>query len=96
MDPKPDFARYPFILRYATANEIADRLAKEGSENETSIGTSLTYQEMYSKARCKLNLMRRTPPAHQWHTGTSFGSMLEIKCDSGSKTILCRLTSGHL
>ncbi|GFX15446.1 hypothetical protein TNCV_3303751 [Trichonephila clavipes] len=32
-------------------SEIVDRLTKEGSEDGTATGTSLTYQELYSNAR---------------------------------------------
>ncbi|GFV66390.1 hypothetical protein TNCV_1478541 [Trichonephila clavipes] len=59
-------------------------------------GNSLTYQELYYNARCKLNLIWRIPPAHHWYTGTSPGFLLEIKCDHGSQTALARLTSGNL
>ncbi|GFY14632.1 hypothetical protein TNCV_4828351 [Trichonephila clavipes] len=73
----------------------------KGSDNETATGTSLTYQELYSNARYMLDLIWRFPPTHQWYTGTSPGSLLEIKCDRGSQTalarlVLARLTSSHL
>ncbi|GFS66001.1 hypothetical protein TNCV_2510241 [Trichonephila clavipes] len=73
-----------------------DRLAKEGSENERATGVSFTYQELYSNERSKLNLIQRTPPMHQWYTGTSSSSPLEIKRDGVSQTVLANLTSGHL
>ncbi|GFV48168.1 uncharacterized protein TNCV_3554471 [Trichonephila clavipes] len=76
--------------------EIADRLTKEGSENETVTGTSLTYQALYSHPRCKLNLIWRILLMHQWYRWTSPGSVLEIKCDCGSQAALVRLKCSHL
>ncbi|GFW73882.1 hypothetical protein TNCV_48711 [Trichonephila clavipes] len=58
-------------------NEVADKLDKEDSEKETATGSSLSYQELYSNERSKLNLIR-PPPMHQWYTGTSSDSLLEI------------------
>ncbi|GFS76442.1 hypothetical protein TNCV_1620711 [Trichonephila clavipes] len=49
-------------VNITAGNDIVDRLAKEGSENETATGTSLTFQELYSNARSELNLIRRIPP----------------------------------
>ncbi|GFV13586.1 hypothetical protein TNCV_67891 [Trichonephila clavipes] len=79
-------------------NEITERnrLAKEGGENEMASGTFLTYQELYSNASSKLKLIWRISPTRQCYTGTSPGSLLEIKCDRGSQTDLAGLTSGHL
>ncbi|GFU80000.1 hypothetical protein TNCV_578801 [Trichonephila clavipes] len=33
---------------------------------------------------------------HHWYTGTSPGTLLEVKCDRNSQTALARLRSGHL
>ncbi|GFY52299.1 hypothetical protein TNIN_315811 [Trichonephila inaurata madagascariensis] len=38
-------------------NVERDGLYKEGSVNEIATGTSLTYQELYPNATCKLNLI---------------------------------------
>ncbi|GFV02841.1 RNase H domain-containing protein [Trichonephila clavipes] len=81
---------------YIRGNEIDDRLFKEGSENGTAIDTSLTYQELYSNARSKLNLIWPIPPTYQRYTGTSPGSLLEMKCDRGFQTTLSGVTSDHL
>ncbi|GFS76611.1 hypothetical protein TNCV_1622081 [Trichonephila clavipes] len=48
------------------------------------------YQELYSIARCKLNLISRIQSTHQWYPGTSPASLLEIKCDCSSHTALTR------
>ncbi|GFV13967.1 RNase H domain-containing protein [Trichonephila clavipes] len=65
-------------------NEIPDRLAiKRVVRNKTATGISFTYQELYFNGRSKLNLIWRVPPTHQCYTGTSPGSLLEIKCDRG-------------
>ncbi|GFV62998.1 hypothetical protein TNCV_3177911 [Trichonephila clavipes] len=53
-----------------TTARITDSLAKKGSEDETVTGSSLTYQELYSNERSKLNLSWRTPPVHHWYAGT--------------------------
>ncbi|GFX79466.1 hypothetical protein TNCV_824551 [Trichonephila clavipes] len=44
----------------------------------------------------KLNLMRHIPPMLQWCGGASHFSLLEIKCDQGSQTVLARLTSDQI
>ncbi|GFW50179.1 RNase H domain-containing protein [Trichonephila clavipes] len=77
-------------------NELADSLAKKGSEDETAIGSLLTYQELYSNERSKLNLSWRTPPVHHWYTETSPGTLLEVKWDRNSQTAFARLKSGRL
>ncbi|GFS68743.1 uncharacterized protein TNCV_1959461 [Trichonephila clavipes] len=66
------------------------------SENESATGSSLNYQELYSNESSKLNLSWRTPPVHHWYTGTSPGTLLEVKSDCNSKTALARLKSSHL
>ncbi|GFX58163.1 uncharacterized protein TNCV_4049211 [Trichonephila clavipes] len=79
-----------------SGNELADSLAKKSSEDETATGSSLTYQELYSNERSKLNLSWRTPAVHHWYTGTAPGILLEVKYDRNSQTALARLKSGHL
>ncbi|GFT08626.1 uncharacterized protein TNCV_661981 [Trichonephila clavipes] len=59
-------------------------------------GPSLTYKELYSNERSKLNLRWRTPPVHHWYNGTPLGTLLEVKCDHNSLTALARLKIGHL
>ncbi|GFS84065.1 hypothetical protein TNCV_2364641 [Trichonephila clavipes] len=44
----------------------------------------------------KLTLIWRIPLTHQWYTGASPGSLMEIKCDHGYQTTLARLTSSLL
>ena len=61
-----------------SGNEVADRLAKEGSEGETATGSSLTHQELYSNEGSKLNLIWCIPLVHQWYTGTSPGTLLNV------------------
>ncbi|XP_071043369.1 uncharacterized protein [Parasteatoda tepidariorum] len=46
-------------------NEIADRLAKEGSEEDMLTGSSLTYQELDSNEKYRQKSICRTPPTHQ-------------------------------
>ncbi|XP_035223926.1 uncharacterized protein LOC118196567 [Stegodyphus dumicola] len=77
-------------------NEVADKLVKEGSKNETITGSLRIYQELHSNERSKLNIMWHISPTHQWYARTSSGSLLEIKCDRVSQIALARLTSGHL
>ncbi|GFW41490.1 hypothetical protein TNCV_465781 [Trichonephila clavipes] len=40
--------QYRILEKQPRVYENADRLTKEGSEDETATGTSLTYQELYS------------------------------------------------
>lgn len=77
-------------------NEIADRLAKEGSEENMPTGSSLTHRELYSNEKSRLNTTWKIPPTHQWYTGTTPGALLEINCDRKSHTALARLSTGHL
>ncbi|GFV19687.1 RNase H domain-containing protein [Trichonephila clavipes] len=54
-----------------SGNELADSLVKKGSEDETATGSSITYQELYTNERSKLNLSWRNPPVCHWYTRTS-------------------------
>lgn len=77
-------------------NEVADRLAKEGSADKMATGSSLTHQKLYSSELTKLNSNWRIPSDHQWYAGTSPGTLLEVKCNCSSQTALARFRSGHL
>ncbi|GFW12680.1 RNase H domain-containing protein [Trichonephila clavipes] len=79
-----------------SGNELADSLAKKGSEGEIASGSSLTYQELYSNERSKVNLSWRTPPVHHSYTEIPPGTLLEVKFDRNSQTVLARLKSGDL
>ncbi|GFW48477.1 hypothetical protein TNCV_1110361 [Trichonephila clavipes] len=81
---------------FTDAKQLTKTGEETGTEKKKATCSSLTSQELYSKGRSKLDLMWRIPHMHQWYTGTSPDSLLEIKCDHGSQTALDRLTSGHL
>ncbi|GFY11647.1 hypothetical protein TNCV_4231161 [Trichonephila clavipes] len=61
---------------------------------ETATGTSLTYQELYSNGRSKLNSILRSPPAHP--TCTQEHPLTLCWKLNVTVTSLARLTSSHL
>ncbi|GFW46884.1 hypothetical protein TNCV_2982401 [Trichonephila clavipes] len=67
-------------VHHNRGKEIADRLAKEVSENETATGTSPTYLEPYFNDGVS-HLRINGTEEHQL-------VLLEIKCDRGSQTAL--------
>ncbi|GFU19793.1 DDE_3 domain-containing protein [Trichonephila clavipes] len=63
------------------------------SNREKSLRPTMGISHGYNRM---LTLEGQIPPAHQWYTGTSPGSLMEMKYDRGSQTYLARLTSSHL
>ncbi|GFV98606.1 RNase H domain-containing protein [Trichonephila clavipes] len=48
-------------------NDLANELAKEGSNDPIDSSDLLTYNEIYSKVKTDNNRTWKTPPSHDWY-----------------------------
>ena len=76
-------------------NEVADSLAKEGSEAPAPFPV-LTFPEAYSIKKNRTKLKWLIPPANNWYKRKSPGGSLGLTCDRKDQTTLSRFASGHL
>ncbi|CAL1262169.1 unnamed protein product [Larinioides sclopetarius] len=75
-------------------NEIADSLAKSGTDLPLDSSASLTYSELYSRfVRLHGPIV---PPVHHWYQGNRPGGCLALKCSRQGQTAISRFRSGHL
>ncbi|GFV30629.1 RNase H domain-containing protein [Trichonephila clavipes] len=77
-------------------NEAADELAGRGCDLPSPNSTVLTYTEIPSFQRNKMNLTWRNPPAHHWYAAKSPGLSIQCRSSRSHKTALAHLRSGHL
>ncbi|GFX55133.1 RNase H domain-containing protein [Trichonephila clavipes] len=60
-------------------NETADELAGRGCDLPKSSFSVLSYSEIHSLYRVKMNLNWRNPPTHQWYAIKSPGLSLQCR-----------------
>nr|GBN98328.1 hypothetical protein AVEN_264053-1 [Araneus ventricosus] len=77
-------------------NEIADALAKAGSDDASVPSAPLTYLELFSRAKSKNKTIWLIPPVHHWYQGSRPGGCLSIDCSIRDQTTLTRFLSGHI
>ncbi|GFX53032.1 RNase H domain-containing protein [Trichonephila clavipes] len=65
-------------------NDLADELAKEGSNDPIDSSDLLTYNEIYSKVKTDNNRTWKTPPSHDWYQQNCPEAALELKGDRGN------------
>ncbi|GFU18079.1 RNase H domain-containing protein [Trichonephila clavipes] len=76
-------------------NDLANELAKEGSNDPIDSSDLLTYNEIYSKVKADNNRTWKTPPSHDWYQQNGPGAALELKGDRKLPTAITRLISDH-
>ncbi|GBN88233.1 hypothetical protein AVEN_20395-1 [Araneus ventricosus] len=74
-------------------NEIADVLAKAGSDDASVASAPLTYLELFSRAKSRNKTIWLIPPEHQ---GSRSGGCLSSDCSRRDQTTLTRVLSGHI
>ncbi|GBN77401.1 hypothetical protein AVEN_59194-1 [Araneus ventricosus] len=77
-------------------NDIADSLAKEGTNMPQAYVEPLTYLELYSRRKTLVNISWRYPPSHSWYRSEGPGAAICFKGEMNDQTALARLSSGHL
>ncbi|GFV54277.1 RNase H domain-containing protein [Trichonephila clavipes] len=77
-------------------NEAADELAGRGCDLPNPSSTVLTYTEIHSFQRNKMNLTWRNPPTYHWYAAKSLGLSIQCRSSRAHQTALARLRSGHL
>ncbi|GBL93784.1 hypothetical protein AVEN_166814-1 [Araneus ventricosus] len=77
-------------------NEIADALAKAGSDDASMSSAPLTYLELFSRAKSRNKTIWLIPPVHHWYQGSRPGGCLSIDCSRRDQTTLTRFLSGHI
>ncbi|GFV63297.1 RNase H domain-containing protein [Trichonephila clavipes] len=76
-------------------NDLADELAKEGSNDPIDSSDLLTYNEIYSKVKTDNNRIWKTPPSHDWYQQNGPGAALELKGGRKLQAVITRLISCH-
>ncbi|UYV76333.1 hypothetical protein LAZ67_14000036, partial [Cordylochernes scorpioides] len=76
-------------------NEAADVLAKKGTKEPLPQKNKLTFKEIETIAKTKINKNWRIPPKHSWYSGVNPGEALKIK-NRQHQTTLTRFRTGHL
>ncbi|UYV72918.1 hypothetical protein LAZ67_10001175 [Cordylochernes scorpioides] len=76
-------------------NEAADVLAKKGTKEPLPQKNKLTFKEIETIAKTKINKNWRIPPKHSWYSGVNPGGALKIK-NRQHQTTLTRFRTGHL
>ncbi|GBM34056.1 hypothetical protein AVEN_162233-1 [Araneus ventricosus] len=77
-------------------NEIADALAKAGSDDASVPSAPLTYLKLFSRAKRRNKNIWLIPPEHHWYQGSRPGGCLSIDCSRRHQTTLTRFLSGHI
>ncbi|GBN14023.1 hypothetical protein AVEN_109007-1 [Araneus ventricosus] len=73
----------------AFGNEVADLLAKEGSDLPSAASGELFASEISSIHRAKANSSWKVSPGHEWYVGNRPGLSLQSE-DSGCQTLYVR------
>ncbi|UYV69472.1 hypothetical protein LAZ67_6003711 [Cordylochernes scorpioides] len=76
-------------------NEAADVLAKKGTKEPLPQKNKLTFKEIETIAKTKINKNWRIPPKHSWYSGVNPGGALKIR-NRQHQTTLTRFRTGHL
>ncbi|UYV69677.1 hypothetical protein LAZ67_7000182 [Cordylochernes scorpioides] len=76
-------------------NEAADVLAKKGTKEPLPQKNKLTFKEIETVAKTKINKNWRIPPKHSWYSGVNPGGALNIR-NRQHQTTLTRFRTGHL
>ena len=77
-------------------NEIADSLAKRGTNEPLPENLALTSSEIHSIRKKGVQLVWKTPPVHIWYSGDKPGRALTFRGNRGDQTAYTRFTSGHI
>nr|XP_015922411.1 uncharacterized protein LOC107450976 [Parasteatoda tepidariorum] len=77
-------------------NEIADRLAKEGSELATPPSSKLLVTEVHSLKLARVNSAWMHPPDHDWYAAKCPRLSLQNTCPRLAQTALSRLRTCHI
>ncbi|UYV81606.1 hypothetical protein LAZ67_20001679 [Cordylochernes scorpioides] len=73
----------------------ADVLAKKGTKEPLPQKNKLTFKEIETVAKTKINKNWRIPPKHSWYSGADPGGALNIR-NRQHQTTLTRFRTGHL
>ncbi|UYV79509.1 hypothetical protein LAZ67_17002943, partial [Cordylochernes scorpioides] len=76
-------------------NEAADVLAKKGTKEPLPQKNKLTFKEIETVAKTKINKNWRIPTKHSWYSGVNPGGALNIR-NRQHQTTLTRFRTGHL
>ncbi|UYV81538.1 hypothetical protein LAZ67_20001475 [Cordylochernes scorpioides] len=76
-------------------NEAADVLAKKDTKEPLPQKNKLTFKEIETIAKTKINKNWRIPPKHTWYSGVNPGGALNIR-NRQHQTTLTRFRTGHL
>ncbi|UYV72399.1 hypothetical protein LAZ67_9002952 [Cordylochernes scorpioides] len=76
-------------------NEAADVLAKKGTKEPLPQKNKLTFKEIETVVKTKINKNWRIPPMHSWYSGVNPGGALNIR-NIQHQTTLTRFRTGHL
>ncbi|UYV61642.1 hypothetical protein LAZ67_1005714 [Cordylochernes scorpioides] len=76
-------------------NEAADVLAKKGTKEPLPQKNKITFKEIETVAKTKINKNWRIPPKHSWYSGVNPGGALNIR-NRQHQTTLTRFRTGHL
>ncbi|UYV80166.1 hypothetical protein LAZ67_18001866 [Cordylochernes scorpioides] len=76
-------------------NEADDALAKKGTKEPMPQKNKLTFKEIETVAKTKINKIWRIPPKHSWYGGVNPGGALNIR-NRQHQTTLTRFRTGHL
>ncbi|UYV67086.1 MAP4K1 [Cordylochernes scorpioides] len=76
-------------------NEAADVLAKKGTKEPLPQKNKLTFKEIETVVKTKINKNWRIPPMHSWYSGVNPGGALNIR-NRQHQTTLTRFRTGHL
>ncbi|UYV83951.1 hypothetical protein LAZ67_X000680 [Cordylochernes scorpioides] len=87
------FNGYPHVG--IEGNEAADVLAKKGTKEPLPQKNKLTFKEIETIAKTKINKNWRIPPKHSWYSGVNPGGALNIR-NRQHQTTLTRFRTGHL
>ncbi|UYV84497.1 hypothetical protein LAZ67_X002386 [Cordylochernes scorpioides] len=76
-------------------NEAADVLAKKGTKEPLPQKNKLTFKEIETVVKTKINKNWRIPPMHSWYSGVNPGGALNIR-NRQHQTTLTRFRTAHL
>ncbi|GFW64681.1 RNase H domain-containing protein [Trichonephila clavipes] len=77
-------------------NEAADELAGRGCDLPNASSSVLTYSEIHSFQKNKMNLTWRNPSSHHWYVAKNPGLCIPCLSSRAHQTALARFGSGHL
>ncbi|UYV84210.1 hypothetical protein LAZ67_X001527 [Cordylochernes scorpioides] len=76
-------------------NEAADVLAEKGTKEPLPQKNKLTFKEIETVAKTKINKNWRIPPKHSWYSGVNPGGALNIR-NRQHQTTITRFRTGRL